>query len=411
MLDSSAFILLKNTLSDSRNLQLCRFEALTKDTDLSPIDLQIRTKFQTSKELYAGLYQRITALPAGVILALKDRFLLRTILFRTAYDELYSIGPFRHLPYTEEDYITLQRKNGLTLSQLEMLKLLLGPVPCNILRSEPVSVAKNILQQGYGIENPQVQVLSLDTYDAPIPHAVPVEDLNLRAKRVEHIYDMEGKLLNAIREGDESRAMDCGRFFISSNIGQQKGSKDVSYLQSHRSLIYASNTLFRKTAQDTGIHPVFLDEISRRFAQQLSLSATHEQLDAVYLEMIHDYCQMCREQSTKGRSPRIQAIMHYVQFNYSDDLSPEVVAEAIHFSPSYLSRRFKEEVGISFMSYVTQYRIHKAQELLIKPNLTVREVANYVGIPDWNYFTKLFKKETGQTPSNYRSSLNFRSEK
>ena len=94
--------------------------------------------------------------------------------------------------------------------------------------------------------------------------------------------------------------------------------------------------------------------------------------------------------------------MNYVLFNLSDDLTPGKIAQAVSFSPSYVSRIFKDEVGKPLMVYVSEQRIQTAKQLLSTTQMSIREVASYVGIPDWNYFTKLFKKAEGCTPSEYQ---------
>lgn len=69
---------------------------------------------------------------------------------------------------------------------------------------------------------------------------------------------------------------------------------------------------------------------------------------------------------------------------------------------SGLSREFKKESGENFIDYLTGLRISKAKELLLKGDYKVGEVCRQVGFSSIKYFTKLFKKYTGFTPSNYR---------
>lgn len=404
MLPDSTFQLLRSLLADSRNLNLCYFDNLEPGIDLSAMDLGIRAQTQGSSEFYESLRQIACQLSFGTILILRDQLHLTTILLRSDPDRggLYTIGPFRSFPCEEDEYVQILRQNSIQSIGPETLRMIFQPVPCNILHTEGLAVAKNILLSAYAIENPPVEEYSMEHIDLKLSSFVPVEDVNLRAKQVEKTYQFEEKLMEAISAGDEARAMECVQYFMRSNMDKQAPYPFPTYLQSHRSLMYATNTLFRKAAQSTGIHPLFLDEISRRFAQKLSICATHDQVNAVYLEMIHDYCQLSREQKTSGYGANVQKIMHYVQLNFREDLTPALVAEAVHFSPNYVSRRFREETGMPLMSYVTQCRMRAAGKLLEQTSMTVREIANFVGIPDWNYFTKLFKKETGVTPSRYR---------
>ena len=73
-------------------------------------------------------------------------------------------------------------------------------------------------------------------------------------------------------------------------------------------------------------------------------------------------------------------------------------------SGGYLSRRFKQEVGVTLTEYVNQKRIERAEALLKVTELPVSEVAAAVGILDGNYFSRLFRKQTGMSPSKYRNA-------
>ncbi|MEG1776835.1 MAG: response regulator [Clostridia bacterium] len=76
-----------------------------------------------------------------------------------------------------------------------------------------------------------------------------------------------------------------------------------------------------------------------------------------------------------------------------------------HINPSYLSQLFRKELGMTFTSYVNQLRIHYAKELLESTTLLVAEVSDRVGYDNYLHFTKLFKRETGMTPKQYRLGL------
>ncbi|MCG7378597.1 response regulator [Paenibacillus sp. ACRSA] len=101
----------------------------------------------------------------------------------------------------------------------------------------------------------------------------------------------------------------------------------------------------------------------------------------------------------------IQSLGRYIKDNLEKDLSLVRLAERNHFNPSYLSRLFKQEMGINLSEYIDDCRIRKAKELLHKTDLMVREVALQVGYEAAHSFTRLFKKLTGMTPQEYRESM------
>jgi two-component system response regulator YesN len=77
-------------------------------------------------------------------------------------------------------------------------------------------------------------------------------------------------------------------------------------------------------------------------------------------------------------------------------------ARHVNLSQSYFSTVFKKELGISFSDYVIQMRIDKAKEMFIANDCKISYVANALGFNDPSYFSRVFKKVTGQTPSEFR---------
>lgn len=98
-------------------------------------------------------------------------------------------------------------------------------------------------------------------------------------------------------------------------------------------------------------------------------------------------------------------VQQYLTEHYAQEISLEVVADLLDFSPFYLSKLFKNSFGISFIDYLTELRLAAAKELLADPSLSAKEIGERVGYPNSNYFTKMFKKKTGLTPIEYRNSL------
>lgn len=96
----------------------------------------------------------------------------------------------------------------------------------------------------------------------------------------------------------------------------------------------------------------------------------------------------------------------YLEKNYEQDISLDEVASEVGLSPSYLSRKFKERYQLGFLEYLTELRINQAADLLINKNIKINEVARRVGYRDGNYFSKVFKRETGLNPSEYREQSN-----
>ena len=96
----------------------------------------------------------------------------------------------------------------------------------------------------------------------------------------------------------------------------------------------------------------------------------------------------------------IHRALKFVEQNFSDKISLNYVSENVFLNKSYLSRAFKQEIGLSITEEINRLRIEKAQKLL-KQNMRICDVAEQVGFSDPSYFTRVFKKVVGVNPSEY----------
>lgn len=98
-------------------------------------------------------------------------------------------------------------------------------------------------------------------------------------------------------------------------------------------------------------------------------------------------------------------VKDYIASHYMDEIALEDLAVVSHISRTYLSSLFKKEVGCTFSEYLTRYRIHRAMEIIQKPQpLPLAEIAELVGYGDYAHFSKMFKRQTGLSPSEYKKS-------
>lgn len=101
-------------------------------------------------------------------------------------------------------------------------------------------------------------------------------------------------------------------------------------------------------------------------------------------------------------SKPIRQAKQYINENYNKDINLESVSNLIGFNPAYFSSLFKKETNENFMEYVMKIRIQNAKYLLIQTDKDVADIAADVGYTDLKYFSKLFKKKTGLSPSEFR---------
>jgi len=98
----------------------------------------------------------------------------------------------------------------------------------------------------------------------------------------------------------------------------------------------------------------------------------------------------------------VQRAMAYIHENYKSSISRSDIADHLCINEQYLSRCFKNEVGIGPITYLSRYRIEKAKQLLDEGELSITQVAMEIGLSSQSYFSRLFQQETGLSPSAYR---------
>jgi two-component system response regulator YesN len=99
----------------------------------------------------------------------------------------------------------------------------------------------------------------------------------------------------------------------------------------------------------------------------------------------------------------IERAIEYMKEHIDEGIMMTEVAEYMHMNPSYFSRYFKEDMGISFIDYVKNLKIERAKELLDTSNMKIYEISNTLSYNSVQYFSTMFKSVTGLTPQEYKN--------
>lgn len=112
------------------------------------------------------------------------------------------------------------------------------------------------------------------------------------------------------------------------------------------------------------------------------------------------------EEKKKYRySPLVNQVIEFVGKNYQEDISLEMCAAELDSSYTHLSRAFKQETGMRFVEYLNRQRINKAESLLIRGELPMKEIVERSGFRNYNYFFKVFKEITGMKPGEFVAKI------
>ncbi|MGG4455843.1 AraC family transcriptional regulator [Brevibacillus porteri] len=123
----------------------------------------------------------------------------------------------------------------------------------------------------------------------------------------------------------------------------------------------------------------------------------------LFYQFVHETFHQLQMTSRDIAVPELaEQIAAYIHVHYRQAISMKALSNQFRYSSHYLSRVFKRKYGVSPLEYLVQIRVNRAKALLVKADVTIREIAESVGYMDMYYFSRLFKKQTGVTPAQFK---------
>lgn len=255
----------------------------------------------------------------------------------------------------------------------------------------------------YGNDYFEIDRTGLNLYEDYSHEKERLEDKNLLSMHmVEERYACEDRLLEAVSQGDITKASMCIGVFGSLPLPP----RSMDSMRERKNMTMVMNVLFRKAVQKAKVHPAHIDEVSTAFAKRIENCRNINEMYQISGEMLRKYCMLVQNYSMRGYSEMIEGVINYIDFHLSEAINLKLLADHFSLNASYLSRLFKKETGKTLTDYMNEKRIESSLVFLTTTNLPVWEVASRVGIYDENYFSRIFKKIKGITPREYRNLVN-----
>lgn len=135
---------------------------------------------------------------------------------------------------------------------------------------------------------------------------------------------------------------------------------------------------------------------------QIYQTTSQENISVITSKAVDAYLEQLEAAAVKPENPNITLMTDYIDKHYPNNLTVEAIADAACLSPGYAGRIFKEQLGLPIMDYVLKVRIDKSKKLLLNPHYQIQAIAEKVGYGDAGYFTKVFRKFEGITPTQFR---------
>ena len=320
-------------------------------------------------------------------------------------DEHFVLGPFLDHELSNHIIYSAGEKLNLTIEHMSRFMLYYQALP--IMDASNATDILQLLRTRFmdSCYTNQPKLLDLRTDEAdPTSYELAKEEIErgVTYKAIEQRYEIEDSMLQAISDGNLEKAQSYWNA-LSSLTKSLVRTKDS--LRNKKNLLLIGNTLCRKAAQEGGVHPFYLDELSTKWALRIEQVTAADTLDNMQPQLIRSYCILVKNQSLAQFSPIVKKAITFIKLNLATSLTVTMVAQEVGVTPDYLTRLFKTELDSPVIAFINRKRIQASLKLLNTSDLPIQNIGDMVGLPDPCYFNKLFKKHIGVSPKQYRESL------
>ncbi|MBQ9609909.1 MAG: AraC family transcriptional regulator [Lachnospiraceae bacterium] len=151
--------------------------------------------------------------------------------------------------------------------------------------------------------------------------------------------------------------------------------------------------------------------LSDFYIRKADLSTSEKEISELHILMSIDYTKRMKNlRKKKITSLPVAKAVDYIYDHLHTRITLEDLSEYVSLNPSYLSRLFKKEMGVSVSRYIRDRKLDTAKNMLIFSEYTPAQISSILAFPSQSYFTEVFRKEIGSTPVEYRMSNLFHSE-
>lgn len=356
-------------------------------------NLFVKEQLFSSKEQFKSF---IKQQPDVSIVHLVDIFDINYFFIKTE-DYISMIGPYTPNIINSNNIKEVINKYDLDTDLSNDITSYYNSIPL-INTEEVLLCAQTIVSSIYG------------TSDVPIKHEIKInqniqgkdfsEYINLSASYIENTYNLEQLMMDKVIQGNSIKAKKLLREIISRMISKRNPSHIDYY--SYRQTDAVICTLLRVSAIKAGVPAYPIHLIIEKHALSMRNVLSVNQLHSSFDKLVDDICNLIITYRCKDYSPIINNAINYILSNLNENLSLSHISDKLIVSPEYLSTLFKKELNMTLTEYIRNERLKQASILLTCTSLSIQQVSYEVGISDYNYFSKLFKKVYNMSPSEFR---------
>lgn len=209
---------------------------------------------------------------------------------------------------------------------------------------------------------------------------------------------MEDYIVNALKAGDAESALEHYDHYVASIM-----ERDVQFNDYQVFMLQLVARIYQLVRQQGGLLDGLIGSNST-VNQLLKLNTVQEMTAWFKTELLPPTIAFFKKRMDSEYIHTAHQMVQMIHEQYDQDISLESCAAALKFHPVYLSRVFKKEIGVTFIEYLTEYRMNMAKVMLENTNMKITEIAERLNYTNSTGFIRTFRKLTGMTPGQYRET-------
>lgn len=357
--------------------------------------------YQNYQYLELAKYINLIEKPGDTVI-FQDRFNIVDIVIKVIDAEegeiTLVIGPMLSAPVTREFLEEMLHKGYITEEQLPFLKSGLDDMPIMPYDGRPCSMIMEMVGYVSGLEL-NIVADEVERFSAGrIFTKAPDPD---EARSIAYRYEKENEMLKAIAAGDAVLALQKYDEFRATKAMKRRTPDQVQNVKNYAIIL---NSLSRKCAEQAGVHPVYIDFISSKFATEINEARSVAYINLISRKIVQSYAELVRTRSLHEYSHVIREIIIYTDTHMDEKLSLSFFAEKFNLSPTYLSALFRKEMKLTLTNYIRKIRLKEAERLLTTTALPLSAIAMKTGYENPSYLIRHFKAEYGEAPRQHQLS-------
>ena len=237
--------------------------------------------------------------------------------------------------------------------------------------------------------------------DLQYPVAQKPTPKEMKAHRDTHAsWAVEQELLKLVEEGNLDYKQRSARLV---NMGSLANLGNGDTLRHFKNTTIIFTALCTRAAIRGGLLPEIAYSLSDMYIRSIEASQNLGEIAEVNTAMQEDFVQRVHQcRSNSECSTQTQKCCYYIQTHLNEKITMQVLSSYVGYAETYLSRKFKQEMGLTVTEYITQQKIAFAKQLLRADDTPISDIAEQLCFSTQSYFSEQFRRVTGFTPGEYR---------